>query len=214
MKKTFKILGIIAFVLFTMFCIVLTFFNVSHIYYKVYGPSMSPTLNEGVTISLECKDAVLVSKIKSYTRGDIIVIDKLEKDEQGNEKYVIKRLIAEGGDKITIRKIEGYYRIIIVKYDSTGETIVSEPYIDDYSINENLYNKFNSMVLNMGDKYDGEYLTIAEDEVFYLGDNRANSLDCSVYGPTKRENVVGKVDYIVYGDQNMYFQVLKQVFGW
>ena len=175
---------------------------------------MSPTLNNGVASSNECIDAVMVSKIKPFTRGDIIVIDKNEQDGEGNEKYVIKRLIAEGGDKITVRFIDGFYRIVLIKSGEIDEQILDEEYIQDLSINQSLYQKFTVMLANEPVETDGDFLILAEDEVFYLGDNRKNSTDCSVYGPIKRENVVGKADYIIYGNTNPYGQVIKQFFGW
>ena len=214
MKKVLNTIGFVLGLLIIAICAVMIFFNFTHIYYNVYGPSMSPTLNAGVTTPSECIDAVMVSKIKSFTRGDIIVIDRNEKDSEGNEKYVIKRLIAEGGDKITVRLVEGNYRIVLIRAGQTDEIILDEEYIPDLSANENLNKKFQIMVENEPVNYKDGFLILADDEVFYLGDNRSNSSDCSVYGPAKRKDVVGKVDYIIYGNTNIYGQVLKQFFGW
>ena len=214
MKKVLSRIGFVLGIIIIAVCAVIIFFNFTHIYYNVLGPSMSPTLNNGVSRSDECIDGVMVSKIKSFTCGDIIVIDKNETDIDGNEKYVIKRLIAEGGDKITVKKVDGYYRIIIIKAGSSESELLQEQYITDLSINENLYTKFQNLISGGNVNVDGEYLVVGDDEVFYLGDNRANSTDCSVYGPVKRSFVVGKVDYIIYGNTNAYVQVLKQFFGW
>ena len=214
MKKVLNTIGFVLGLLIIAICAVMIFFNFTHIYYNVYGPSMSPTLNAGVTTPSECIDAVMVSKIKSFTRGDIIVIDRNEKDSEGNEKYVIKRLIAEGGDKITVRLIEGNYRIVLIKAGQTDEILLDEEYIPDLSANDNLNKKFQIMVENEPVNYKDGFLILADDEVFYLGDNRSNSSDCSVYGPAKRKDVVGKADYIIYGNTNIYGQVLKQFFGW
>lgn len=195
---------------------VMIVFNLTHIYYNVLGPSMCPTLNEGVTSQNENKDGVFVSKIKSCRRGDIVVIDKQQRDIDGNEEYIIKRLIALGGDKITVRLEDGFYRIILIKNGEENETILEEPYLPDYSVNESTYIKFNNMIEENDELYldINGFLTIPEDEMFYLGDNRTNSYDCANYGPVKRNTIVGRVDYIVYGNSFMYLQVLKQFFGW
>ncbi|MBO7526891.1 MAG: signal peptidase I [Clostridia bacterium] len=214
MKKVFKRIGFVFSIIAVVICAVIIFFNLTHIYYNVLGPSMSPTLNDGVISPTECIDAVMVSKIKSYTRGDIIVIDKNQTDGNGNEKYVIKRLIAIGGDKITVRFINGYYRIVLIMAGESEEKVLEEEYIKDLSINQKLNNKFKTLIASNIYNTEGDFLVLAEDEVFYLGDNRANSSDCSAYGPIKKEDVVGKVDYIIYGNTNAYGQVLKQFFGW
>lgn len=214
-KKVLNIIGYAFLIAVIIIFSAMIVFNATHIYYNVYGPSMSPTLNEGITSPKQNKDGVFVSKTKSYTRGDIIVIDKDEKDADGNEKYIIKRLIAIGGDKIAIRLEGDYYRIILIKNGDEEETIVEEPYLSDYSINSKTYDKFYQMIVNESLYVDRNgFLTIADDEMFYLGDNRLDSSDCASYGPMKANLVVGKVDYIVYGNSFMYLQVIKQFLGW
>lgn len=38
-----------------------------------------------------------------------------------------------------------------------------------------------------------EPVTLKEDEYFFLGDNRNNSLDCRELGPIKKDNIIGKI---------------------
>ena len=209
-KKSNKALKIIAQILgfvFLTLCAVVIFFNLTHEYHIVSGSSMVPTLNNGST------DGVFVSKIKSYSRGDIIVADKGEKDEKGNNIFVIKRLIAVGGDKIKITTIDGYCRVVL-KIEGEQEVVLDEPYLLDYSVNNGLNVRFEKMISDCLLSTDEQgFLEIGQDEIFYLGDNRLVSNDCSVYGPKKKSLVVGKVDYIAYGNTNVYWQVIKQVFG-
>lgn len=193
-------------------CSIIIFFNATHSYYVVYGPSMTPTLNEGVLYPSESKDGVFVSKIKSYTRGDIVVA---KRNDEETQKYVIKRIIAIGGDKIKIELIEGVNRVVLIKNGENESVVLDEEYIDNYEINKYLLDSFNSMIINCGYTLDENgYLLIEKDCVFYLGDNRINSKDSSSYGMVLKKDIVGKVDYIVYGNTNMYGQVIQQFFGW
>lgn len=193
---------------FIVLCCLIIFFNFTHEYHLVEGSSMFPTLN------YEGNDGVFVSKIKPYSRGDIIVVNKGEKDEAGNDILVIKRLIAVGGDKITIREINNRNRIVLIYAGQTTETILDEPYLFSYEANNSLRSKFFSMIYQKSlDVDDNGFLTLLEEQIFYLGDNRDVSEDCSVYGPKTTADVIGKVDYIAYGNKHIYWQVIKQVFG-
>ena len=104
----------------------------------------------------------------------------------------------------------------ILIYNGTTETsVLDEPYLNDYSVNIKLYENFYNMYLNFKKENDNDgFLTIGQDEIFFVGDNRNVSNDCSIYGPKKVKSVCGKVDYIIYGKKTPYIQVLKQFFGW
>lgn len=196
-------------------CGVIIYFNVTHNYYVVYGPSMSPTLNNGIIDVNESKDGVFVSKVKSYTRGDIIVLDKNYGIEGETERFVIKRLIAIEGDKINVILYDGNYRISLIKAGESEPVLLEEEYLLDYSVNQKLYINFNAMINELSLQTDESgYITIPENNVFIIGDNRNNSADSSTYGPKHEESVVGKVDYIAYGNTDIYLQVIKQFFGW
>lgn len=213
MKKTLKILGYIFGSIIIAICLSIIIFNASHVYYHVYGPSMSPTLNEGVMSSEEKKDGVFVSRLKRVGRGDIVVVDK-NKDSEEKEKFVIKRLIALGGDKIKIARVGEVYRVILIKNGEENEIILDEPYVADLTGNEKTYASFVQMLITTNNLIDDNgFLKLEEDEIFYLGDNRAYSTDCSVYGPKKKDAIIGKVDYIIHDDTHAYVQVLKQMFG-
>ena len=49
--------------------------------------------------------------------------------------------------------------------------------------------------------------------LFYLGDNRGSSRDCSEYGPALKENIIGRVDIIVPRQQNMLFHIFEYLLG-
>ena len=208
-----KILTSIIFVILLTLCGVVIFFNVTHEYYDVLGPSMSPTINAGVVEENTKKDAVFVSKIKNIQCGDIVVATKL--DNEGNSYHVIKRIIAMGGDKIKIEQVDGDNRIVIIKNGQTESVVLDEEYLSDYAINKQLKKEFTEMIILCDLQLDLDgFLLIPNDCVFLLGDNRSASRDSADYGPVKRSTIVGKVDYIIYGNSNPYGQVIQQFFGW
>lgn len=184
-------------------CVVIIFFNLTHEYHVVNGDSMLPTLNNNNTT-----DGVFVSTIKAYDRGDIIVYCK----EDG--VYVIKRLIAIGGDKISLREIDGVYRIVLIYSGEEEERVIDEPYLSSYAKNQVLQARFEVIINECGLTLDDNgFFQLNENQIFFLGDNRPVSKDCSIYGPKDKNGVVGKVDYIAYGNRFIYWQLFKQLFG-
>lgn len=209
-KKKGKVFNIIInsiMMLLIVVCLSVLFFNLTHTYHYVEGSSMQPTLN------YTSEDAVISSKIKSRKRGDIIILEKEERDSNGEIIYIIKRLIALEGDQVAVKLVDDQYRIILIKKGETEEEILEENYLISYENNSILYKNFYNMAKRLyGVEQDG-FLTIPENHIFYLGDNRLTSSDCASYGTKSKELIVGKVDYIIYGKKDTLKQVLKQMFG-
>ena len=127
---------------------------------KVSGPSMENTLQTG--------DFLFVNKLGKADYGDIIVV-------QANNKLVIKRLIAKGGDCVKIE--DGN---VFVKYFGEEEfTRLVEPYTKQG-------------ITTVEPEASTEW-ELKENEIFYLGDNRYESSDCRDYGPINEKNIVGVV---------------------
>ena len=208
-NKILKIIGGILGTIFVVLCFLVIFFNLTHEYHVISGASMTPTLNNHSTV-----DGVFVSKIKGYGRGDILVVNKGVKDSNGQDIFVIKRLIALAGDKITVKEINGEFRIVLIYAGENEQIVLDEPYLDGYVQNASLYTKFNNTILELNYTLDENgFFTVPEGEIFLLGDNRLVSQDSSTYGTKSQSLVVGVVDYIVYGNTNPYWQVLQQIFG-
>lgn len=98
-------------------------------------------------------------------RGDIVVF-KYPKDPS---QYFIKRVIGLPGDKVKIQD--------------------NSVFINGTKLNETYLSEGSETVLPLRGYGD---VTLAADEYFLLGDNRTQSLDSRVFGPVKREYIVGR----------------------
>ena len=132
---------------------------------RVYGTSMLPTFHEG--------NIVLVDKVfykhGEPKRDDIVVVDY--KDADQNETYIIKRVIAVGGDHLEIKDNHVYLNGELLEEDYINGTMINN---EDMSID------------------------IPEGKIFVMGDNRNNSLDSRRLGYFDfDEDVVGKVFFTV-----------------
>lgn len=127
----------------------------------VDGNSMCQTLYSGEKL-------LMLRKTSGMERGDIIVVDvqhyeeiKAEnagKPESAQVQYLIKRLIAVEGDRVKCEDGQVY----LWEAGTSGYVPLDEPYA--------YYAKDKT-------EYDfGEYV-VGEGEIFFLGDNRMNSLD-------------------------------------
>ena len=132
---------------------------------RVYGTSMVPTFHEG--------NIVLVDKV-FYKRGepernDIVVVDY--RDANQNETFIIKRVVAVGGDHLEIKDNQVYLNGELLQEDYINGTMTNN---EDMSID------------------------IPEGKVFVMGDNRYNSLDSRRLGYFDFEDdVIGKVFFTV-----------------
>lgn len=125
----------------------------------VPSQSMKPTINVGERIFV-----VRTYFEKSLHRGDIVVF---EKQIDGKELYLIKRLIGLPGDKITIKE--------------NGSVI----------INNKQYN--NRYVVECPQNIEQNYI-VPENSYFFLGDNRINSEDSRYWDNPfiTFDNIIGK----------------------
>lgn len=207
MPRTVSAIFLVYVIIFVSIIIWFIVFKNTYYISDVQGPSMSPTLNSGVADndSSTKQDFVYVNMKKEPAREDIVTINT------GN-KLIIKRVIATGGDKITIRIADDGYYHVCIQYAGSEEVIVlEEDYIKSYSgwtsaksaypkdgqlYEYDFYNKF----LNTTDVsvIDGVYYyEVPENNYFCLGDNRAVSLDSRDKGTFKRVQIKGVAEIIV-----------------
>ncbi len=147
---------------------------------QVDGWSMKKTLASGEQLIME-----YTGEGKRAVRGDIIVVqvDGYEEVKAENEgkpdsrrlKFLIKRLIAVEGD--AVRCTDGQVEI---KYAGTDEFVaLDEPYA-----------YYPTLTAKQG--YDFAEYIVGKGEVFFLGDNRTNSMD-SRYKEEKGSHLNGRL---------------------
>lgn len=146
------------------------------------GESMAPTLKNN--------DRFLVDKTyydsHPIQRGDIVVI-QLENDRQ-----YVKRVIALPGETLEYKGDVLYI----------NNEAVDEPYLTSAK------NEGQKENLNLTEDFGP--ITIPEDTLFVLGDNRLNSLDSRMIGPIPIDQIVGKVtNKLPANESGLYVSTLR-----
>lgn len=130
--------------------------------FVVSGASMDPTFETGEYLIVD----ELSYRFNEPERGQVIIF-KFPRDPK---TYFIKRVIGLPGETIDVR--QGKVSVI----DKNSETItLDEPYVNE-----------NHMVS------DTFTVTLAQNEYFVMGDNRAQSSDSRSWGPLERKFIIGR----------------------
>ena len=137
--------------------------------------------SESMENTLRVKDRLIANRMAYIfdkpQRGDVIVF---EFDQEGEEKYYVKRLIGLPGDQLVIREGSVYLNGKVLK----------EPYLKEA----------------MYDRNYGEY-NVPKGYYFFLGDNRNKSEDARFWANPyiSQDALVGKVILSYYPD----FRIIK-----
>lgn len=131
----------------------------------VDGRSMEDTLFSG--------DALYVEKGAPPERGDIVVIDVTDHPDlfshsSGEERYIIKRVIALEGDEV---------------YSENGSVYLKRAGEEQFAALQEDY--------AIGRTGDFSPVTVGEGEMFFLGDNRSVSKDSRLVGCLPLSDLVG-----------------------
>lgn len=129
--------------------------------------------SESMAPTLQVGDRVLANKFvydfSDPERGDVIVFESVEMEGQD----LIKRVVGTPGDTVAVREGTLY--------------VNGEPQQEEY-LNQR----------GSGLSPPQERITIPEDTVFVMGDNRANSRDSRFFGPVPEENIEGEAFVIFW----------------
>ena len=144
--------------------------------YVVDGESMLPTLDGGVTGDTSDGDTLILNKLGTPDRGDIVVFYydwNALGDPFFSPHHLVKRVIGLPGDTVEIRDGALYLNGVLQ----------DEDYIKEH----------------MDGRYDGLSVTVPEGHFFVMGDNRNNSTDSRAIGCVPADNIVG-VCFLVSSD--------------
>jgi signal peptidase I len=151
---------------------------------EVKGTSMESTLFDKDEVLLF--NYPLVGKIK---RGDIVRADNPLYDPEKGDKYMIKRVIAVGGDEVRIPGDGCVY----VNGEKLGEDYILKPQSTYYN---RTHDDKNSAYINGG--------IVPEGCVFVLGDNREQSEDSRRFGEIKENTIYGRAFLIRRDGKNIW----------
>ncbi|MFS0781724.1 signal peptidase I [Bacillus sp. 1P06AnD] len=128
---------------------------------EVFGESMEPTY--------ETSDRVMVSKLSTIKRFDIITFHAPDADET-----YIKRVIGLPGDHVVMNN----------DVLSVNGKQYNEPYLADHK-------KGLPPGVNLTENFN---IIVPHDQLFVLGDNRQVSKDSRIFGAIKENSVIGVVE--------------------
>lgn len=132
----------------------------------VSSKSMVPTLH--------AHDRVLTNKLAydftSPNRGDLAVFESVI---PGDDERLVKRVVGLPGDEVSVRN-----GILLVN---------GKPPYEPYKKETHNPEKAPPQIRSFGP------IVVPENNVFVMGDNRANSYDSRFFGPVPNENLIGEV---------------------
>jgi len=140
----------------------------------VDGESMMPTLQDHERLVLN-KFGINIDDIDRF---DVVVFHATEK------KDYIKRVIGLPGDHIEYKDDTLYI----------NDKVYKEPYLDEYK--QEMGGELLTWDFKLEDKTGS--MTVPENELFVMGDNRQNSLDSREIGTISIDEVVGKANFVYW----------------
>lgn len=104
-------------------------------------------------------------------------------------------------NKIGLNKGIDRYDIVVVKYENSTiiKRVIGLPYETVEYINDTLYIDGEIVNTKVNFEYTKDFkLTAGKNEYIVLGDNRNISKDSRIIGPVKEEDIIGKVDLVLF----------------
>jgi signal peptidase I len=141
---------------------------------QVKGPSMLPTFESGEYIFT----SKVTYKFRPMERGDVVVF----RSPKNPDQEYIKRIIGLPGDQVRI---------------DTGRV-----YVNEKQVNES-YISSTTTLFEGGALLNNVPITVGDDELFVMGDNRPHSSDSREFGPIQTSSLIGQVFYRYYPTTRM-----------
>ena len=187
---------------------------------------MQPLFNSNLEYSIDSadyeisiyQDIAYVNRFDKGTNGDIILLEILEKENnENNTNIVIKRIIASGGQRVTLLKQEdeNVYHYYVSDNENELGTKLDEPYVSESAkelMQEKYFKDFckgQSSVTTI-ENGNGAYIIVPQGQIFVLGDNRPISKDSHIFGCVKTEQILGKVSFYYAYNENLFSYLWKQ----
>ena len=137
-------------------------------------------------------DVLIANRCKKATYGSIVIIE----GEKTNGDWLIKRVVAMEGDTVKIE--DGY---VYVKYKGKSDfTKLTETYVKEQGVTE---------------AHDWIEKTLADGEIFYLGDNRLHSSDSrdENFLTCDESQIIGVIEDWSFALKGIT-KKLQKLFGW
>ena len=183
--------------------------------FKIPSVSMNPTLLVGdhllvnkfiYGIKIPFIDRYIV-RFKKPKRGEVVVF-RFPRDEK---KDYIKRIIGIPGDKIEIKRGELYINGKKIKENYDGKYIDRDRYSRTNRYIEYLNGHEHHILGQDNTDYNFESITVPENSIFLMGDNRDNSEDSRSWGFASQNKIKGKALIIYWSWPNWkrFLNVIK-----
>jgi len=148
--------------------------------YQVDGPSMQETLHNNdrlIVLKLSRTIARVTHRTYMPKRYDIIIFnsESILDPLSGKSKQLIKRVIALPGERVIVQ--------------DNKVVVINKEHPEGFSPDSGQDYQKNLPPVSPGDVN----LTVPDDQVFVMGDNRINSEDSRYFGPVPAHDIVGRL---------------------
>jgi len=140
---------------------------------NVYGDSMNPTLAAGGVLFTQ----QISTYFKSFSKGDIVVLNGKGMEGYSKKEYLIKRVIGLPGETVEIADGNVY----IKPMGHSDYYILQENYLEE---------GVKTTMMDYGTAHGYNEIKLGDNEYFCLGDNRPVSNDSRNLGPFTADRIV------------------------